>query len=179
MNLEKLIPNNPNWKARNGYIYFHKYIDIPIAKIEDNSLLIFFDKCVYKQVNQLITKLIKSNIEFYLIDAIFSQKRKCDDKFYHYFNILNYLYNYSEPGFFDHFKKINFDLVDNLTKYMQKNNCLYLLDPAYDHLKKDALVQYNGYIGYSWIQNIHKIEREDIRTELEGIEREIKINLLV
>jgi hypothetical protein len=181
MELSTLIQNcNSNWKISKNQILYHKYIDIPIASLqEDGSIFVFFDMCIFKQVNKIITRLQKLNIEFYLIDPLFSNRKKYDDDFVRYFNILNYIYGYSNPEFFDYFQKTNFDLLENLTRYMQKYDCLHLLDDAYKHVKKDMLTEYNAYVGWNWTTNINAIERADIREEIRGIDRQIKLNLII
>lgn len=91
--------------------------------------------------------------------------------------IENYLRALGNEFFFDDIFGIGFDYIKNFTDFMVTYKCLDKLPDAFNNIvKKYYLAKETDW----WTGSIYyKINREDIREFLSGLERDIKLNLLI
>lgn len=167
MNLDNIIPNKDDWKLSNGIVFKKKLVWMPIMNLRKDYVEIYFDNRLHKEVLYLITRM--STNEFYLISPIFSNPKL--QSIEHKINIENYLANYAKSSFFYGFKKINFNLVENLIRYCKKFDCMTLIRESYDYVNSE--VQYEDYDWYS-NKKFYTFD-EEVRTEFNSLYRQIKI----
>jgi hypothetical protein len=172
MDLNSLILDN-NWLVKGKFLMCKKYVNIPICFIEDDIYYVFLDVKLTKQVLKLTKKLMNSGFEFYFTTPEYSNpKVEIDDNLV----ISHYLFAYSRPQFFYGFDKIGFDLIRNLTHWMEKENCFHLLKENYDCIMK-RVINRNWYDYYS---NTHIYDCElDIREQFSVMYRDIQINRII
>jgi hypothetical protein len=172
MDLNNLLDNSENWLVKSNFLMYKKYVNVPMCFIEDDIYYIFLDIRLTNQVLKLTKILMKLNVEFYFTTPEYSNpKVDIDDNLV----ISQYLFAYSRPQFFYGFDKIGFDLMRNLTHWMEKENCFHLLKENYDSILKR--VNRNWYDYYS---NTHIYDCElDIREEFSVLYRDIQINRII
>lgn len=168
MNLDNIIPYRDNWKIINGIVFKKKLIWMPIMNLRRRYIEIYFDNRLHKDVLYLISKM--GDNEFYLISPLFSNP-KFSSLDNHKINIENYLSNYAKSSFFYGFKKINFNIVENLVKYCKKFDCMTLIKESFDYVNNE--VQYED---YDWHSNkkFYPFD-EEVRTEFNSLYRQIKV----
>jgi hypothetical protein len=136
MKLSDLIPkkwsNNKNWIVGDYYLFYKRYVNLPIAYIDndDNCVYIFFDIRLKKEVIRIVEHLISERVEFYFMTPEFSNPSGVIDL--NYKNIKHYLKSYANQYFYDSFHKMNFDLIKNMVDWTDKNNCYDLIKECYD-----------------------------------------------
>ena len=171
--LDKLI-NSDKWKLSKSIIYVYKTAWIPIAKIDDDYLLIYFSKRLEKEIMKLL-KLVDNKIKFFLVSPTLSdpKKRKKYVDEINLYNIKTYLVNWAH--FYYQFRKIDFDLVTNLVSYCEEFDCFEELKIAYDEVSPRILKE-----AYDHFKNItyHHYD-EEIRDEFAGLYRQIRINQIL
>jgi hypothetical protein len=177
MDLSIYIPNNSDkWIIDNNIIYYNHYCKLPMLINEDDNIWIVLDMRNYKQVLILTKHLVNKNLKFYYINSNSSIKKRLskDDI---YVNIIeNYFNAFENELFFDGINKLQFDITSNLSDFMTEYNCLHLFKHIFESNKKYALnISYDYYSG----KNEYKIKREEIRDFIVGLEREIKINIIL
>ena len=173
MNLEKItriLPNNGKWIIKNQVVYVRYMAWIPIINIEDDHLEVYFDTKLHRYLLQILPKL---DGEFYLVSPILSNPKHkyLPDEERHKINILNMISNYSNPIFFEGFKKIDFDLITHLVLYCKKYDSMLLIKEAFDYVNKDVQ-------GKDWDYYANKqffTYTEEIREEFNGLYRQIKL----
>jgi hypothetical protein len=89
--------------------------------------------------------------------------------------VLHYLHSYSKKEFFNGFRKINFDLIYNLIKWTEKENCFDLVKENYEYMLKK--VNHQDYDYYS-NKSIYRYN-EEIREEFRTMYREIVISKIL
>lgn len=173
MNPYDYFIDNGTWKISKNRVFIKKLAWVPILDIEDDHVNIFFDASIAKHVVSLIKK-IDGKENFYLISPILSNPsyKRSDVMEINRLNIENYLNNYCKESFFDGFKKIGFDFVDNIVKYCTVNNCMYLLKEYCDSINNSVQRE-----SFDWWSNRSFYNfREDIRDEFNGLYRQIKLS---
>lgn len=177
MILENLIPNNDhNWLIRSNMIYYHHYCDIPLLQKRDNKIWIILDLKVTKQVLRLCKHLIKSDVPFYFNAPALNHKQDLLTDESKAEIIRSYLFAMNDDTFFDNITKTGLDYTENLTKYMIEYECMNIFKSVYDPFKKSFLSKY-----HDWYKNddIFNVKREDKRDFIDGLERQIKLNLFL
>jgi len=177
MDLEKLIrilPNNGKWKIENDTVYVKYMAWIPIINLKGDYMEVYFDTRLHRY---LLTILPSLEGEFYLISPIFTDPKNkyFDDEERHKTNILNMISNYSNPLFFDGFKKIDFDLIEHLVKYCKKFDSMLLIKEAYVQVNSEV----NGKEHDYFRNKSYFIYSEEIRGEFNGLYRQIKLSELL
>jgi hypothetical protein len=179
MELSDLLPdNNINWKINGKFLLFKKYEYIPVCFIgDDNTVYIFLDAKIYKEVVKLTRSLIRKNIEFYFTTPEMSDPRGVED--YKNKVILHYLRSYSKIEFFEAFQKIGFDLIYNMVKWTEKEGCYELVKSNYEgFLKVVNRKEYNWFNGKG--MNVAGFEYpEKIRDAFHGLYRDIQISKIL
>jgi len=173
MNLSELLPNNsPNWSFDTNYIYWKKYQRIPLLSIRDDKVVVFLDNRLPKPVLNLVEMLLSKGIEFYFLPPKFSHPPIliCEESYGEV--IRHYLLSYTTKDFFFGFRKIEFDLIENLTNWMNSRGCFSIFKDILSDIKKDVLrKQYDWYSKKEY----HSFS-EEIRHEFETLYRQIQIN---
>jgi hypothetical protein len=173
MDLQKMteiLPNNGKWKIKNEIVYVRYMAWIPIINMKDEHLEVYFDTKLNRYLLQIIPKLKE---EFYLVSPILSDPK---NKFLlpeerHKVNILNMISNYSNPLFFEGFKKIDFDLITHLVLYCKKFDSMLLIKEVYDHVNKSVQSKDRDY----YTNKQFFTYTEEIREEFNGLYRQIKL----
>jgi hypothetical protein len=168
------ILESDNWKLSKSIVYVHKTAWIPISKIEDDYVLIFFSKRLEKETLKLL-KLLNNKTKFYLVSPLLSDPKinRKDIDSINLINIKNYLMNWAD--YYYSFRKINFDLVSNLVSYCNEFDCFEELKVAYDDVSSKILKE-----TYDYYRNdtYYKYD-EVIRDEFSGLYRQIRINQIL
>ena len=89
--------------------------------------------------------------------------------------IENYFNNYSNKYFFRGFNDIGFDLIYNMVKWTEKEDCFDLVKEIYDKIEKRVNYEHND-----WYSNRKYYEYdEDIRESFRGLYRDIQISKIL
>ena len=173
MDLNNLIPdNNSSWSVRGDFLMFKKIEHIPICYINDDIVYVSLDARLQKQVVKLTKHLIELNIEFYFTTPEFSNPKGLEN--FHEKVIEHYLSSYSNAFFYD-FKKMDFDLIDNLAKWTDKENCFHLVKDIYKKVLKKVERK-----GYDHFKNENYFTySQDIREEFRSLYRHMLISKIV
>jgi hypothetical protein len=174
MSLQNILINNSKWKVENNTIYVRYMAWIPFIKIYDDYYDIYFDTRLHRYILQILPILDK---DFYLISPIFSNPKysRFIDEEKHKTNILNLLSNYTNPVFFHGFKKIDFDIIQQLVKYCKKYNCLDYIKEPFDQVNDEI-----NKMDWNYYTNVKFHEYpEEIREEFKGLLRHIKLQDLL
>lgn len=175
MDLYNLIPNtnDTNWMVKGKFLMYRKYSNVPVCYIDDGVVYVFLDAKIRNIIFRFIEHLIKLDIEFYFTSPIFSNPKAVDDPNSEV--IKHYLYIYSVKEFFHGFKKINFDLIDNMVKWTEKEKCFDLVKPLFDNALKNVMSTYTDWYVNKQIYN-YPVE---IREEFQSLYRDIQISKLL
>lgn len=143
------------------FLMFKKYEHIPVCYIEDDIVYIFLDAKISKHIIKLAAQLVKKKIEFYFTSPGMSNPKGIDLIDYHSDIIRHYLTSYSNKDFYYGFKKIGFDLIDNMVKWTEKENCFDSIKSNLDVVKEIVIKrEYNYYSNKSYY-DYDEIIRED------------------
>lgn len=143
------------------FLMFKKYEHIPVCYIEDDIVYVFLDAKISKHIIKLTDQLVKKKIEFYFTSPDMSNPKGIDLVDYHDDVIRHYLTSYSNKDFYYGFKKIGFDLIDNMVKWSEKENCFDSIKSNLDVVKEIVTKrEYNYYSNKSYY-DYDEIIRED------------------
>lgn len=176
MELSTIIPNTSdvNWMVKGDFLMYKKYSNVPVAYVDDGVVFIFLDLKIVKPISRLVKHLMSKNIEFYFDSPEFSNPA-ADANEYNTKVITHYLFAYASKSFFSEFKRIDFDLVKNMTTFCDKNKCHDILKPCYDIVKKSVLrTDFDYYTG----KTVWDYPKE-IRDEFENLYRDIQISKII
>src|ERR1035437_3937277 len=143
MDLNDLIlDNSQNWSiVKNNALRFHgdflmykKYYNIPVCYIDNEIVYVFLDNKIHNIIFKLTKHLVKLGVEFYFTSPILSNPKGVNDPNNEV--IKHYLYSYSQKEFFNGFKKIEFDLIRNMVKWSDKEDCYNLVKPNFESILK-------------------------------------------
>lgn len=179
MELSELIPeNNQNWLIKKGTIMYKNYIFIPAAFIHDDVVYIYLDNKIPNQVTKLIKHFLKNKIDFLFTTPLLNDKslvkRKGDDWLKSEI-ITHHFFSYIQSHFFYKFKKINFDLIYYLVKWIEKNDAHVFLKPSFDKIKKEVNKSFYDYYTSSQIYEYDSLIRDDFN----NLYRTIKLNMIL
>lgn len=175
MELNSLIPDNHvSWLVKGRFLMFRKYENIPTCYIDNGLVYVFLDNRIINPIIKLVKHLMKINCEFYFTSPIFSHPSYRDQELDKEKIINHYLFSYIQDGFFKGFKKIDFNLIENLVHWCAKQDCIDLIKPVYKELENKVDSFY-----YDWYSNKRVYEYdEDIRNDYKTLYREIQINII-
>jgi aspartate carbamoyltransferase catalytic subunit len=173
MELDNLIPSNSeSWNIKNGTLFYRKLHNIPMAQIENNIVYIFMECSLPRVVISLIKHVMTLDIEFYLLPPSWSHPANIVDNSY---AIRHYFSSYAMEEFFIGLKKIDFDIVQNLTRWCQKEKCIELIKPNYDIINTKVQKMYYDYYSNKEIGDFPIEVREEFRT----LYRDIQISMIL
>lgn len=175
INLSDIIPNknNKSYSISDQYLLYKKYTNnIPIAFIENNIPYIILDIKLEKQIIKIINHLSNTIKEFYFTTPEITNPSGV----YHIEHkiILNYFMFYINN--YKSLKKINFDFIENLAKWINKNKIeISVLKEVYSNVLKKV----NNYF-----QDFYSNKKEfdydlEIRNEIKTLYRDIIINIII
>lgn len=167
MNVYDIIPQKEDWKISKGIVYKKRLAWIPILNLKKDYIEVYFDSRMHKEILMLLPKIDQ---EFYLISPMFSNPKYSYTDI-HKMNIENYLSNYAKLEFFNGFKKINFDIIENLIKYCKKFDCMLLIKESYEYI--NSKVQFEETDWY--MQKRFYLFSEEIRDDFNSLYRQIKL----
>lgn len=174
MELSDFIPDGSDaWKVGKNQLTYKKYVNIPICYIEDDIIYVYLDKRIVKPVLKITKRLVELNVEFYFTTPELSNPKGLEDHqnaiIHHYFR------SYIQKEFFKGFEDMQFDLIHNLTKWCNKEECFPLIKENYTSVKKIVNRQ-----DYDYYSNIKKYEYPpEIRDDFDRVYREIQINQIL
>jgi len=172
MDINNIILNKEDWKISNGLVFKKKLVWIPIMNCKKDYIEIYFDDRLSKEILWLIPKISQS--EFYLVSPLFSNPKFSTIE-NHKVNIEHYFCNYAKTSFFYGFKKINFNIIDNIIFYCKKFDSMDIVKDCYDYVNKSVQAQ-----DYDWYTNkSYYIFSDEIREEFNSLYRQIKIRSLL
>lgn len=180
MELDKFLPKNYNteeWSIHKHSIFKKKIIWIPVVIEINNCFYIYLDLRIKREVLLVIKNAMMNDIKFYLISPLLSNSKiKFDNEELYTMNIENYLNCYSNSIIYDGVKKINFDLIGNLTDYCKEFNCLDKIKEIYLQVNINVQSSYKN-----WYNNelIYNITRSDIRDEFNSLYRDIQLSQIL
>lgn len=173
MELNDLIPDkSTNWTV-GKFLMYKKYVNIPICYIDDNIVYIFLDGKIHKAIFKLVKHLIEMGVEFYFTTPRLSSPKFDDDL--NETVIKHYLFSHSQLNFFDGFRNIGFDLINNMVKWSDKEDCYNLIKPNFDLVAKSVESISYDYFNNSTIYNYP----EEIREEFRTLYRDIQLNKIL
>ena len=106
-----------DWVVKNKFLMYKHYEHIPVAFIEDDIVFIFLDNKIPRQILKLTKWLMKYDYEFYFTSPLLSNPKGVLEEELHPTVIKHYLYSYVQEPFFKGFKKIDFDIIENMVKW--------------------------------------------------------------
>lgn len=174
MDLNNIIPDNsPNWILRGDFLFYKKINLIPVCTIIDDVYYIMLDGKCHKAILKLTKKIMKMDVEFYFTTPLMASPKSIEN-----FNqevIQNYIHNYTNIHFFHGFRDINFDLIHNMVKWTEKENCFDLVKGIYDKYQKSIN---NKYYDYYSNRSFYSYD-EEIREAFVGLYRDIQISKIL
>jgi hypothetical protein len=175
MDLDNLIPdNNSNWVVRGKFLMFKKIEHIPVA-YKDDVVYVFLDNRITKSIIKIVKHLMSLGIEFYFTTPEFSNSKGIPEEDYNDKVIKHYLYSHAQIEFFKGFRNIDFDLIDNMVKWTEKENCFNLVKDNYELVHKKVLRK-----DYDYYSNKYTYEYVDeIREEFQSLYRHIQISKII
>jgi hypothetical protein len=172
----KFIPTiGCEWVVKNKFLMYKHYDHIPVAFIENDIVYVFLDNKISRQILKLTKWLIKGGIEFYFTSPLLSNPKGIFEEDIHSTVIKHYLYSYIQKPFFEGFKKIEFDIIDNMVKWCIKEKCIELIKDCYDQI----LIKVNR-SEYDYWSNKSSFEyKGEIREDYKTLYRDIQINIIL
>jgi len=181
MDLNNLIPDrfrplhNPTWVVKGQFVMFKKYEYIPVCFVKDEVVYVFLDGRIVKAVINLVKHLISLGVEFYFTTPEISNPKGIFEEDYNDKVIKHYLYSHAQVEFFDGFRKIDFDLIDNMVKWTEKENCFDKVKANYESISKKVERK-----EYDYFSNNYSYEyKDEIREEFQSLYRHIQISKII
>ena len=178
LDLNTYLPNSDDrWIIKNNIIYFHKYVNIAVLTIKDDTVWISLDRRIPNIIIRMINHLTNIEVDFFLLtrDIIHNRNINREDLGS---IIRNYLLALVDEEFFDRiFDETKFDYIMNLTNFLTEYDCHGLFKEHFEKIKTDYLGEYMDW--YQHGRMIPVIKKEYIRDFIRALEREIKINLFI
>ena len=176
LDLNTYLPSlDGNWKIKHNMVYYHKYVDIPVLSIKDNTIWVSLDRRIRKPIIKMVKHLMKLNVNFYFSTRIIIHQKEINKEDLQGI-IETYLLALTDEVFFDEIFDTGFDYVENLTHFMTDYDCHSMFKEKFESIKKSYLVEYQD-----WYANksYYKVKKEYIRDFIRTLEREIKLNMLI
>ena len=128
---------------------------------------------IFKQIIKITQHLLNLGVEFYFTTPEFSNPSGVDD--IENKVISHYLMSYIQKEFFFGFREIEFDLIHNMVKWTEKENCFDLVKPNYEYITKKVNNKYFDYYANKEYEDYTKEIREDYKT----LYRDIQISKIL
>jgi hypothetical protein len=152
---------------------FKKYENVPVCFIDNDIVYIFLDSKIHRVIIKMTKHLMCLGYEFYFTTPLLSIPKKIETL--NKVVIENYFNNYSNKYFFRGFSDIEFDLIYNMVKWTEKEDCFDLVKGIYDKIEKKVNYEHND-----WYANRKYYEYdEDIRESFRGLYRDIQISKIL
>jgi len=155
-------------------LYFEQ-LCLELAFYENHGInWIVLDLRIGRPIIALMKHFSENGIDFLLCSRHNILKPISDE--YHYNNLYNYVLSLSNSNFFDRLIKSKIDYIKNIADYIYHFEAYDPFKNAFNDAKKQILNK-----SYDYYQNAyyHDIKREDIRDYVSGLEREIKLNMII
>lgn len=162
MELNDLIPDESNKWSVGKFLMYKKYTNIPICYIDSDIVYIFLDGKIHNAIFKLVKYLVKLNVEFYFTSPRLSNPKGVND--IDNLIINHYLFSHSQENFFHGFKKIGFDLINNMVKWSDISNSYHLIKPNFTLIEKTVESSYFDYFSNVEVYNYSEEIREEFRT---------------
>jgi hypothetical protein len=174
MELDKLIPiNNINWIVKGKFVMFRKYEHIPVCFVEDDIIYVFLDTKIPKQIIKITQHLIKLGVNFYFTTPELSNPKGIID--FENEVVKHYLISYTQKEFFYGFREIEFDLIHNMVKWTEKENCFELVKNIYESVNKTvSRKHFDYYTNKEWFDY-----DKEIRDDFQSLYRDIQISKIL
>lgn len=164
-----------DWVVKNKFLMYKHYEHIPVAFIEDDIVYVFLDNKISRQILKLTKWLIKCGYEFYFTSPLLSNPKGIFEEDIHTTVIKHYLYSYVQEPYFNGFKKIDFDIIENMVKWCLRENCIDLIKDCYEQIQTKVNRKDHDY----W-SNKYTFEYDDeIRSDYQTLYRDIQINMIL
>lgn len=174
MELNNIIPDNSsNWIVKGGLLFYKRLNLIPVCTIINDIYYVMLDGKCHKAILKLTKKIMKMDVEFYFTTPLLASPKSIEN-----FNqkvVENYIHSYTNKHFFHGFKDIHFDLIHNMVKWTEKENCFDLVKEIYDKYKKVVSQEYYDYYSN---RSFHQYD-EEIREAFASLYRDIQISKLL
>jgi hypothetical protein len=174
MELSSVIPDNSsNWIVRGEFLFYKKIHLIPVCTIIDDIYYVMLDGKCHKAILKLTKKIMKMDVEFYFTTPLLASPKSIEN-----FNrkvVENYIKHYTNKHFFYGFKDIDFDLIHNMVKWTEKENCFDLVKEIYDKYQKVVNQEYYDYYAN---RSFYPYD-EEIREAFASLYRDIQISKLL
>lgn len=174
MELNNIIPDNSsNWIVKGGFLFYKRLNLIPVCTIINDIYYVMLDGKCHKAILKLTKKIMKMDVEFYFTTPLLASPKSIEN-----FNqkvVENYIHSYTNKHFFHGFKDIHFDLIHNMVKWTEKENCFDLVKEIYDKYKKVVSQEYYDYYSN---RSFHQYD-EEIRQSFASLYRDIQISKLL
>ena len=174
MELNNIIPDNSsNWIVKGGFLFYKRLNLIPVCTIINDIYYVMLDGKCHKAILKLTKKIMKMDVEFYFTTPLLASPKSIEN-----FNqkvVENYIHSYTNKHFFHGFKDIHFDLIHNMVKWTEKENCFDLVKEIYDKYKKVVSQEYYDYYSN---RSFHQYD-EEIREAFASLYRDIQISKLL
>jgi hypothetical protein len=171
------LPRKYEWSFRKDLLLVKNIAWLPVARVQEKNCDIYLDIRLHKQILALMKSIMGTKYKIFFLSPLLSNPRfniSEEEAIEH--NIDNYLTNYSQPEFFDGFKKLGFDFIENFVEFCVKEKSEHLIKDIYHRVNSKVQKSY-----YDYYQNrsLFLVEREDIRDTFNSLYREIQIYQLL
>ena len=182
-----VFENNWNFEIsqRKNRVYAYNLAWIPIYEVDGDQIWVYLDYRVSKYIIKVVKKFLEYGIDFLFISPQFSNPKKRRQLNFHHQNILEYIGNFKISAFYHGFQKINFNLVQNLCKYLIKFQCFSYItsDGETRYIVKEILDEINSEVQDNWTMVGSRIVEWsvpdiEIRERYKNLWREIKLTYL-
>jgi hypothetical protein len=129
-------------------------------------------KC-HKAILKLTKKIMKMDVEFYFTTPLLANPKSIENL--NQKVVENYIHSYTNKHFFYGFKDIDFDLIHNMVKWTEKEDCFDLVKEIYDNYQKLVNQEYYDYYSN---RSFYPYD-EEIRQVFVGLYRDIQISKLL
>ncbi len=179
MELNELIPyrfrnvGDSKWNTKGKFLMFKKLQYIPVAFIQEEIVYILLDYRVKRPMIELIKHVMSLKKEFYFLTPEVSNPSGVED--FHEKVIRNYFLSYIKDDFYREFRKINLDIIDNMVKWSEKENCFHIVKEVHDEVSKKV----NSHSWDFYSRKNHYNYSEEIRDNFKTLYRDILISKIL
>jgi len=174
MDLNSIIPDkSDSWIIKGDFLFYRKIHLIPLCTMINGVYYVLLDAKCHKAVLKLTKKLMKMDAEFYFTTPLIANPKGVDD-----FNLKvvdTYIHNYANKHFFCGFRELDFDLIHNMVKWTEKENCFDLVKDIYDKYQKIVNQEHYDYYANRSFYDYD----EEIRESFRGLYRDIQISKIL